>query len=153
MVTPRTYHSVAVLMPDATVWVGGGGLCAGCSTNHFDGQIFSPPYLFNADGSLAPRPVIRHVSSTSVRNGDDLIIATGAPIKNFALVRFSTATHSVNTDQRRIPLFPKLIGTNVWRVEVPRSQGVALPGFWLLFAIDNNGVPSVAKTIKITPHD
>ena len=50
---PRNYHSVAVLLPDGTVFSGGGGLCGSCATNHPDGQIFYPPYLFNADGSLA----------------------------------------------------------------------------------------------------
>ncbi len=53
---PRNYHSVGVLMLDGTVFHGGGGLCnAGCAQNHFDGQIFSPAYLFNADGSCAAR--------------------------------------------------------------------------------------------------
>src|SRR5260370_10368718 len=47
---PRDYHGVAVLLPDGRVFSGGGGLCGnGCTTNHPDGQIFSPPYLFNAD--------------------------------------------------------------------------------------------------------
>jgi len=32
---PRTYHSVALLMPDARVFTGGGGLCGSCGTNHF----------------------------------------------------------------------------------------------------------------------
>ncbi len=50
---PRNYHSVAVLLPDGTVFSGGGGLCGSCATNHPDGQIFCPPYLFNADGSPA----------------------------------------------------------------------------------------------------
>jgi galactose oxidase len=39
---PRTYHSVALLMPDARVFTGGGGLCGSCGTNHFDGEIFTP---------------------------------------------------------------------------------------------------------------
>ena len=48
---PRNYHSVAVLLPDGRVFSGGGGLCGTCSTNHPDGQIYSPPYLFNPDGT------------------------------------------------------------------------------------------------------
>lgn len=60
MIIPRTYHSVAVLMKDARVWVGGGGLCNyDCGeANHPDCEIFSPPYLFNNDGSPAIRPTI-----------------------------------------------------------------------------------------------
>ena len=32
---PRTFHSVAPLLPDGTIFSGGGGLYGGCSTNHF----------------------------------------------------------------------------------------------------------------------
>lgn len=53
---PRNYHSVAILLPDGRVFSGGGGLCGSCATNHPDGQIFSPPYLFNANGTLRARP-------------------------------------------------------------------------------------------------
>ena len=55
----RNYHSVALLLPDARVLSGGGGLCwSSCTVNHTDVQIFTPPYLFNADGTLATRPSI-----------------------------------------------------------------------------------------------
>jgi hypothetical protein len=56
---PRNYHSVAVLLPDGRVFSGGGGLCGSCATNHPDGQIFTPPYLLNANGtcgSARPSP-------------------------------------------------------------------------------------------------
>jgi len=58
MQTPRPYHSTALLLPDARVFVGGGGQCGACGTNHENAEIFSPPYLFNANGGLATRPVI-----------------------------------------------------------------------------------------------
>ena len=56
--SPRTYHSVALLLQDGRVFSGGAGLCGGCDTNHFNGQIWSPPYLFNADDTPATRPTI-----------------------------------------------------------------------------------------------
>ena len=47
----RNYHSVALLLPDARVLSGGGGLCGwGCSANHADVQILTPYYLFDLDG-------------------------------------------------------------------------------------------------------
>ena len=54
----RTYHSVALLQPDGRVFVGGGGLCGNCSTNHSDAEIYTPAYLYNDDGTLADRPEI-----------------------------------------------------------------------------------------------
>ncbi|GGQ48585.1 discoidin domain-containing protein [Couchioplanes azureus] len=144
---PRTYHSVAILMPDARVFTGGGGLCGSCATNHFDGEIFTPPNLLNPDGTAAPRPVVTAAPPTA-GNGASITVATDRAVSSFALVRMGTATHSVNTDQRRIALTPAAV-TGGYRLTVPADRGVALPGYWMLFAMDARGVPSVARTIRI----
>jgi hypothetical protein len=49
----RLYHSVSLLLPDATVWVAGGNPQRGTYETHM--EIYSPPYLFNADGTLPAR--------------------------------------------------------------------------------------------------
>ena len=145
---PRTYHSVALLMPDARVFTGGGGLCGtNCGTNHFDGEILTPPNLLNPDGTPAPRPVITTAPATAP-NGAGITVATDRPVSAFSIVRMGTATHSVNTDQRRIALTPTPV-TGGYRLTVPADKGVALPGYWMLFALDDKGVPSVARTIRI----
>ena len=145
----RTYHSWALLIPDATVISGGGGLCGnGCSANHFDAQIFKPPYLFNSNGSPATRPVIHSVSSTSVPVGGQFTINMNAPTSSFSLVRFGSNTHTVNTDQRRIPLTTTASG-NSYTATVPNDPGIALPGYYMLFAMNSAGVPSVATTMLI----
>ena len=151
MSIPRNYHSVALLLPDATVLNGGGGLCSSNPCiNHFDIEIFSPPYLFNADGSPAGRPDINDVSSASVVVGSDITVKTSATVSSFALVRYASATHSVNTDQRRIPLQPKDGGSpNGYTITIPSDSGVAIPGYWMLFALTDSGVPSKAKAIQI----
>src|SRR6202008_4938950 len=43
----RLYHSVSLLMPDGTVWVGGSNPARGTYEPHM--EIYSPPYLFNPD--------------------------------------------------------------------------------------------------------
>ncbi|CAF9932906.1 MAG: hypothetical protein HETSPECPRED_008480 [Heterodermia speciosa] len=155
MSIPRNYHSIALLLPDATVFTAGGGLCYGpadsCTNNHFDAEIFSPPYLFNAtDGSAASRPKLTSVSSLSFPVGTNLTVSSDSEIKQFSLVRFASATHSVNTDQRRIPIQPVGAGqANNYTVAVPSDAGVALPGYWMLFGINGAGVPSVATTVQI----
>ena len=145
---PRTYHSFALLLPDATIISGGGGLCGGCATNHPNAQIYSPAYLFKADGTKASRPVINSVSATNVAVGATITVSMNTAVTRFSLVRYGSATHSVNTDQRRIPLTPTASGLS-YTVTVPSDPGVALPGPWMLFALDSAGVPSVAKTIII----
>ena len=148
---PRTYHSVAVLMADGTVFVGGGGLCGDCSTNHLDAQIYTPQYLLTASGAPASRPSINSVSSTSVKVGDSIAIGTDSAIDLVALMRYGSNTHSVDTDQRRIPLEPTTNGTTTYMVTIPDDAGVALPGRYMLFVLDAAGVPSVSRNIQITP--
>ncbi|KAL8906790.1 MAG: hypothetical protein Q9171_006119 [Xanthocarpia ochracea] len=145
---PRTYHSWALLLPDATIISGGGGLCGACATNHPNAQIYNPAYLFKADGTKASRPVINSVSATNVAVGATITVSMNTAVTRFSLVRYGSATHSVNTDQRRIPLTPTASGLS-YTVTVPSDPGVALPGPWMLFALDSAGVPSVAKTIII----
>ena len=53
-----------MLVPDGRVFVGGGGYCGGCVVNHLDAEMYSPPYLFNADGSPAARPTISLSAAT-----------------------------------------------------------------------------------------
>jgi galactose oxidase len=145
---PRTYHSVALLLPDATVIAGGGGLCGrGCVQNHADAQVWTPPYLLNADGSLKTRPKILSVSASSVRPGGTLSITTDAAA-SFSLVRYGSTTHTVNTDQRRVVLKPTASGLT-YTATLPSDAGVLLPGYWMLFAMNEAGVPSLAKTIKV----
>jgi galactose oxidase len=145
---PRNYHSVALLMPDGRVFTGGGGLCGeGCATNHFDGQVFTPPYLLNEDGSAATRPVLTSAPATAA-NGAKITVKTTSTISKWAIVRMGTATHTVDTDQRRLSLTATAV-TGGYQVTIPSDAGVALPGYWMLFALNAKGVPSVAKTIKI----
>ncbi|KAH7208059.1 hypothetical protein BKA60DRAFT_652221 [Fusarium oxysporum] len=146
----RTYHSIALLLPDGRVFNGGGGLCGGCDTNHFDAQLYTPPYLYYSKGKLATRPKITSVSVSTIKVGGTVTVQTGGAIVQASLVRYGTATHTVNSDQRRIPLTLANAGKNSYSFQVPSDPGVALPGYWMLFVMDKNGVPSVASTIKVT---
>ena len=155
----RTYHSVAILMVDGRVFVGGGGLCDNTPecVDHFNAEIYSPPYLFDNSGNLAARPSITSVTGNTlgsgpynnnplVAYGDDLQVTTDVAVESFSLIRFSAATHSTNNEQRRIPL-ATTSGTS-HSLTVP-DRNLLPPGYYMLFAMDGNGVPSVASTIRI----
>jgi galactose oxidase len=146
----RTYHSFALLMLDGRVFTGGGGLCGGCSTNHPNAEIYSPSYLFNADGTTATRPVISSISASSVVVGNTISITTNSAVTSFSILRFGSATHTVNTDQRRISLSPTTTVGTTYTFSIPNDSGIALPGFWMFFALNSAGVPSVAKVFQIT---
>ncbi len=148
MQTPRTYHSVAILMVDGRVFVGGGGLCdssPGCE-DHMNAEIYSPPYLFNTNGTLATRPEITNGPESS--DYDTSITVTGTPgIQEFSLIRFSAATHSTNNEQRRIPVSFVDNGSS-YDINIPQRE-LLPPGYYMLFALDASGVPSIAHTIQI----
>ena len=145
---PRTYHSLAILLPDGRVFSGGGGLCGTCTTNHLDGQILTPPYLLDRDGSERPRPVITSAPATAAP-GSTITVGTSGSTPNFSLVRTSAVTHSVNNDQRRIPLTATTTDGAGYTMQIPVDPGVVLPGYYLLFAMTAEGTPSVARFIHI----
>jgi galactose oxidase len=145
---PRTYHSLAVLLPDGRVFSGGGGLCGSCTTNHLDGQILTPPYLLDEDGAEKVRPGIASAPATA-GPGSTITVRTSGSTPNFALVRTSAVTHSVNNDQRRIPLTATTADGVTYTMTIPAERGVVLPGYYLLFAMSAEGTPSIATFIHI----
>jgi galactose oxidase len=147
MKTPRTYHSLALLLLDGRVFVAGGGLCGTCAYNHPDAEILTPPYLLNANGTLAARPVIK-TAPVSAKVGTTISVTTDAAVTSFALVRMGAATHSVNNDQRRIPLSISS-GNNPYTLTIPSDPGVVPPGNYMLFAMNSAGRPSYAKVVNI----
>jgi galactose oxidase len=150
MQTPRNYHSTAILLKDGRVFAGGGGQCGeGCSANHFNTEILSPPYLFNPDGSLATQPVISAAPTTGTL-GQTISVTTSTPVVSFVLMRLSSTTHTVNNDQRRVPLqMVSATDGNNYTLTIPSNPGIALPGAYWLFALNAQGVPSVGSSILI----
>jgi hypothetical protein len=148
MQTPRNYHSTALLLPDGRVFVGGGGQCGSCATNHLNAEIFSPSYLFNSDGTPANRPTIVSAPSTAPL-GSTISVSTNTQTSVFAILRLSSVTHSVDNDQRRVPLPISSSSGNSYSLKVPSDPGLVPPGYYMLFAINSQGTPSVSKMIKI----
>ena len=158
---PRNYHSTAVLLPDGTVFSGGGGLGGpSCDCNHLDGQIYTPPYLLNPDGSLKARPTIDSAPATA-SDGQTISVTTGtsasdgSPVHDFSLIRYSEDTHALNVDQRRIPLqvvsdTANPDGTTTWQLAIPSDPGVVVPGEYMLFAMDSAGTPSVSTMVMVS---
>jgi len=151
MQVPRNYHSIALLMNDGRIFVAGGGLCGTCTTNHPDAEIFTPPYLLTVDGKPAIRPIIKSAPSLA-RPGDTINVSVDTSSQHsFALTRMSAATHAVNNDERRIPLVIATADKNSgkYTLKIPANTAVVIPGNYFLFALNKNGVPSIAKVINV----
>ena len=151
MAVPRNYHSVALLLNDGRVMSGGGGLCGACSPNHQDAQVYSPPYLFNADGSPASRPSITSAPST-VDNGQTYSVSvTGSPIASFSMIKMGSTTHGVNSDQRFVRVPFTQISAGQYAIDTHANPNVLLGGYYQLFAVDDQGVPSEAAIVRVVP--
>ncbi len=143
----RLYHSTALLLKDGRVLVAGGG-APGPEVN-INAEIFSPPYLF--DGSeLAARPTI-NFAPDEAPYGTEAFVAHPATdtISRVTLIKTSAVTHSFNMEQRFIELdFSDTTGGI--RVNLPESNTIATPGHYMMFLIDNKGVPSEGHIIRLS---
>ncbi|KAJ5719757.1 hypothetical protein N7493_007335 [Penicillium malachiteum] len=149
--TPEIFVPDPTNNQDGTVLTGGGGLCGSCDSNHFDGQIYTPSYLLNTDGSSRVRPVIESASQNAVKPGDTVQITTDGPVNAEAsIIRYGSTTHTVNTDQRRISVQLSSIGSNAYTFDIPSEPGIALPGYYMLFVLNNDGAPSHSVNIQVT---
>src|SRR5215470_7899541 len=145
---PRLYHSVALLLPDATVWFAGGNPSRGSYVQQM--EIYQPPYLFQADGTAATRPSIGSApSSISYGNSFNLATPDSANISSVVLVRNGAVTHAFGMDQREVGL-SFTVGSGALTVTAPPNGNVAPPGYYMLFILNNSGVPSVARFVQMT---
>ncbi|MFK7794194.1 MAG: Ig-like domain-containing protein [Gammaproteobacteria bacterium] len=146
---PRNYHSTAILLQDATVLSAGGGACGdACNTNHLDGQIYNPPYLYNPDGSSATRPTLTNVPPQSGA-GREITVTASSDTQEFSMIRLSATTHHLNTDQRFIPVPSVNNGDGTYTLTMHANQNVLIAGNYWLYAVNANGTPSLGENLQI----
>jgi hypothetical protein len=147
MAVPRLYHSVALLLADGRVLAAGGGHprdSAHGDPDHFDGQLFSPPYLFRG-----PRPTILSAPG-AVHYGErfEPALAPETAVAAITWVRLGSVTHGFDMNQRYLrlaatPTAQGLVAT------APSDPRLAPPGHYLMFALSADGVPSPGRVIRL----
>jgi hypothetical protein len=137
----RDYHSVALLLPSGQVMMAG--------WNNTSIEIFNPPYLFRG-----PRPVIAHAPSL-VHHGQtfNIQVPHGGSIDKVVMVRPMAVTHQTDTQQRvlELPVTHHGQGANL-TLTAPHGghpHSLAQQGYYMLFAISDNGVPSEGTWIYL----
>ncbi|MCI0682547.1 MAG: Ig-like domain-containing protein [Gemmataceae bacterium] len=144
MARAREYHSTAFLLPDARVVVTGSGHNFANSYAEFSAETYSPAYLFKgARPTVTTAPAqLGYASSFFVGTPD------GADIASVVLIRNGAVTHSFNMEQRYVPLsFTQTTGG--LNIDAPANSNLAPPGYYMLFLVNGDGVPSVAPIVRL----
>ncbi|MEP7228181.1 MAG: galactose oxidase-like domain-containing protein [Gemmatimonadales bacterium] len=139
----RIYHSAAVLLRDGRVLVTGAGERTG-DVDQFNAEIYSPPYLFQGT-----RPRLMSAPAT-LSYGSSFTIATpdAESIDKVTLLRPGATTHGFDQNQRFMSLaFTSAAGELT--VSTPASGNLAPPGDYLLFVVNDDGVPSAGQSVRL----
>ncbi len=138
---PRTYHSSAFLLPDGRVMAVGDNPGDGS----FDMRIsvYSPPYLFRGG-----RPQILDLPQNQWAYGSTQQVRVDGPVVKAALIRPAAVTHSSDPNQRYVDL-PMSVDGNTIGLNLTSNPNIAPPGWYMLFVVGTNGVPSVARWVRV----
>ena len=150
---PRLYHSTALLLPDGRVVAAGGNPEGGTHVEWDQDpeeemrlEIFSPPYLFRG-----PRPSITTAPEQwNYGQVVDIKSPQAGTLRWAHLVANCVTTHSFDMNQRLVDLPIASQANGNVRVTVTNNPNIAPPGWYMLFIVDNNGVPSVARWVRLS---
>jgi galactose oxidase len=154
----RLYHSSAILLPDARLMsLGSGQPAATGQVDQYNIELYSPPYLFNPDGTsaTASRPIVTYAPPT-VGYGAVFTVWTQNVIPTKVLwIRLGATTHSFNENQR-LNYLSYTVGTpptgsasTPLAVTAPANANLAPPGHYILYVLNAAGVPSVGQIVQI----
>ncbi len=141
------YHSTALLLPDATVLLSQDDRIPWEAAQH-KVQIYSPPYLFKgARPNITSVPARIGYRSPSQSTFSVRVNRTG--VTSAVLIAPGATTHSNDMHQRGVKLGVTASG-NTLTVSLPPSAAEVPPGYYMLFVLDQAGIPSVAKFVQVS---
>lgn len=174
----RDYHSACILLPDGRVLLSGGEnrhskvngrVLQSPNQEGYDFEIFAPKYLRptqNESDSL-PRPLNVGISGASYNSDQDVdcheleygmeyvlsssFIAANVSIERVVFMAPGMVTHHADVGQRYYACDTSAISDTQIRFEIPSNMFKLPPGFYMVFAVTNQGVPSVATWVKLLP--
>jgi len=140
----RLYHGTTLLLPDGRLLHTGSGDAAG-TVSELNYELFSPPYLFNGT-----RPVVSDSTPAIVHYGQTIVVHTAdtSSIAKVTFIRFSSVTHAFDQSARLVPLSFTVV-TGGLSIGIPASRTAATPGPYMLFLVNQKGVPSVGRIMLL----
>jgi hypothetical protein len=143
---PAAYHSSALLLPNGKVLLSQDDRTKTpeAAARH-RAQVYSPPYLFKGERPDMAAPGVLTRGQTF-----DITATLYEPrtIVSAVLIAPAAVTHGNDMHQRFIKLPITVSGTLV-QASVPASTALVPPGYYMLFIVDSEGVPSIAKFVRI----
>ena len=139
----RVYHSTAILLPDGRVISMGSNPASKMIEKSI--EIFSPPYLFRGE-----RPVINEYPEQITHSQPfSVAVDKARQIKKVVLMGLEVLTHVTNTDQLLLELKFDAVNDEKLEIQGPPTPAHLPRGYCLLFVLNQQGVPSVGKFVKV----
>jgi Domain of unknown function (DUF1929) len=143
----RTYHSTALLLPDGTVMSAGDDRPEHQDPAARTAEIYAPPYLFKG-----PRPSIAYprVATTGYNQPFTVNTPDAGSIAKVRLVALGADTHANDMNQRELEL-AFTPGAGGLTATSPSGPTIAPPGYYMMFVVNAQGVPSPAAMVRLDP--
>jgi hypothetical protein len=165
----RDYHSEALLLPNGDVIaLGSNPVNVGTGTEGFQTaiSIYEPPYMFKGE-----RPVLESIDGQVNRLQDNVndtaqweygsehtiaYTSKSSEITSAVLIRPAAVTHSSDPNQREVALpIKELSGPSgegrALEVGLTANPNLAPPGYYMVFLVNSDGVPSEAQWVHVGP--
>ena len=139
----RAYHSTAVLLPDGRIVSAGDDGPTGGGGQSDEIEVFSPPYLFQS-----ARPTITSAPAQIGFGAQFTVGSAETNVTSAVLVAPGATTHTNDMHQRLVPLVMSPLSGG-YALTAPASANIAPPGYYMLFLVNSEGVPSVARMVHL----
>jgi hypothetical protein len=148
----RGYHSGSLLLKDGRILVFGNDPLfsdkADTQSGKFEQrlEIYTPAHFFRT----SERPVLVGSDNQQINRGQNLTFKSpnGDSIKTARLIPPSSSTHVTNVEQRSVAAIVKQDGRDI-DISIPNDENLLPNGWYMLFVVNGDGMPSVAKMVQV----